>query len=153
MSDARTVASADEAIEAIGTADLRRTAILETPADVAPADSLSAVGRTSYHPDRLTYSTSSTTGGMVVFSEIYYPAGWRAFVDGAETPIVRADYILRAVEVPAGDHTVEFRFEPQSFAVGHAVAWASSGVVVALLAAAAGWVLLRRKKSAADEKK
>ena len=153
VSDARTVASADEAIEAIGTADLRRTAILETPADVAPADSLSAVERTSYHPDRLTYSTSSTTGGMVVFSEIYYPAGWRAFVDGAETPIVRADYILRAVEVPAGDHTVEFRFEPQSFAVGHAVAWASSGVVVALLAAAAGWVLLRRKKSAADEKK
>jgi uncharacterized membrane protein YfhO len=68
--------------------------------------------------------------GLAVFSEIYYPKGWRAFIDGKEATILRANYILRALEVPAGNHTMEFKFAPQPYTVGNKVTLASSWVVL-----------------------
>ncbi|MCT4665491.1 MAG: YfhO family protein [Flavobacteriales bacterium] len=63
----------------------------------------------SYKPDVLTYESNNPTTGIAVFSEIYYPEGWTAFIDGEEVSILRANYILRALEIPAGKHKIEFR--------------------------------------------
>jgi uncharacterized membrane protein YfhO len=68
--------------------------------------------------DILTYKSSSRTNGIAVFSEIYYPYGWTATIDGKEVPIARVNYVLRALAVPAGEHQIQFRFEPASFTIG-----------------------------------
>ena len=66
------------------------------------------------NPDLKIYKTNSTTPQLCIFSEIYYKEGWKAYIDGKETPILRANYVLRAVEVPAGEHTIELRCEPDT---------------------------------------
>ena len=72
---------------------------------------------------------------VAVFSEIYYPKGWTAYIDGKETEHVCADYILRAVKIPQGEHTVEFRFAPKSVKIGSIIAAiASSLILLALIA-------------------
>ena len=69
----------------------------------------------SYSPDVLAYTASVEKSGLVVFSEIYYPKGWKAFIDGQETPILRVNYLLRGLVLPEGEHLVEMRFEPTSY--------------------------------------
>ncbi len=76
------------------------------------------------------YESESAMNGIAVFSEVFYPKGWHAFIDGKEVTILRANYILRALEVPAGKHTIEFKFEPKPYTVGNNITMAS------------GWVLL-----------
>lgn len=73
---------------------------------------------TSYHPDKMVYEYSTPTEAFAVFSEVYYEKGWKAFVDGKEVPIIRADYILRALQLPGGNHKVEFIFDPESHKLG-----------------------------------
>jgi len=75
---------------------------------------------------------------LAVFSEIYYPKGWKAFIDGKETPHIQADYVLRAMVIPAGKHQVEFKFEPASYFVGNKVSLASS---ILLLLAIGGYLV------------
>ncbi len=99
----------DPATEAV--ADRRFQAILGSP---APADSTDVITLTSYAPDRLTYSASSARGGLAVFSEVFFPWGWKATIDGNPAEIGRVNYILRALPIPAGSHTVEMTFDPQS---------------------------------------
>jgi uncharacterized membrane protein YfhO len=70
---------------------------------------------TSYAPNKLVYKTKTLQDQLAVFSEIYYADGWLVTIDGKEAPYFRANYILRAMIVPAGNHTIEFRFEPKSF--------------------------------------
>lgn len=89
-----------------------------------------------YSPDRLVYDVSAPARGLAVFSEIWYPAGWKAFVDGQEAPILRADYILRALLIEEGDHEVEFVYDPGSFVVGKNISLASSIAVLVILAGA-----------------
>ena len=76
------------------------------------------------------------SAGLVVFSEIYYADGWQAFIDGKPVPHIRANYVLRALPVPAGAHTIEFKFEPKSYAVGNGVSLASSIALLLVLVAA-----------------
>ncbi len=90
----------------------------------------------SYEPNKLIYEVNSPKGGVIVFSEIYYP-GWQAFIDGEEVPFGRADYILRAMNVPAGKHTVEFTFDPVSLHATETIAFCALallgiGVLIAL---------------------
>lgn len=92
-------------------------------------DAESVVQLTSYEPNRLTYHVSSAKGGVVVFSEIYYP-GWQAMIDGAPVDIARADYILRAMHVPSGSHTIEMWFEPQSIRVTETIAYVALALLV-----------------------
>ena len=68
-----------------------------------------------------------------MFSDIYYAKGWKAFVDGKETPIMKADYVLRAIKIPAGNHKIEFHFRPASFYDGQKVALASSVLLILLI--------------------
>lgn len=136
VSNVRSVATPDEALAAIKTDDLRSVAIVEAGTDEAfTPDSTATIRQTAYAPDRLTYESVSANDAMAVFSEIFYPAGWVATIDGAEAPILRADYTLRALRIPAGQHTIEFSFQPHSFRVGNIISVAASVLVVLLIIA------------------
>ena len=86
-----------------------------------------------YKPNKLIYESSTQEPGFAVFSEIYYPEGWVARIDGQETPIYRANYILRALEIPGGEHSVEFSFEPKVYSYGNMVTTISTILLVLLL--------------------
>lgn len=103
-------------------------------------DSLSTVSLKSYEPNKLKYEVNSAKGGLVVFSEIYYP-GWQSFVDGKEVLHGRADYILRAMKVPAGKHTVEFTFQPKSIKVTEAIAYSAVILLVVVFLVSCGYSL------------
>ncbi|WP_158233287.1 YfhO family protein [Reichenbachiella sp. 5M10] len=90
---------------------------------VAGYDSTAQVALKSYAPNRLVYESNSDQAGLAVFSEIYYPKGWTATVDGQEIDILRANYVLRALELPAGRHEVVFTFAPQAYYVGNTMTW------------------------------
>lgn len=86
------------------------------------ADPSAVVRLTKYSPDTLSYQSQSELPGLVVFSDIYYPKWWRATIDGKEAPILRADYALRALELPAGQHTIEFSYYPTFFGTTDTIA-------------------------------
>lgn len=148
VSSARSVDTPDDALAAIGSADLRSVAILESQSDETfTPDSTATLRQTAYAPDRVVYESSSANDALAVFSEIYYPAGWVATIDGVESPILRADYLLRALRIPAGNHTIEFAFRPQSFHVGNAISLAAS-ILVALITLAALFLAFKEAKAA-----
>jgi hypothetical protein len=131
--------------------ELAKTAIVNTR-DVAVinqstvdsrqlTDSTARVTLIEHKPPYLKYETQSANSGVVVFSEIYYPKGWHAFIDGKEVPILRADYVLRALEVPAGKHTIEFNFEPKPYVVGNKITIASGWVLLLVALGCFGWSL------------
>ncbi|MBE2290645.1 MAG: YfhO family protein [Chitinophagaceae bacterium] len=95
-------------------------------------DSSASIKLNKYGLDELSFTSTNSKEGIAVFSDIYYPKGWKAYVDDKETPIMRANYVLRAVKVPAGNHKIEFRFKPDSFYTGQKVAFVSSIVLVLL---------------------
>lgn len=137
----RTASTADAEMAALGEIDPATEAVIfdATAEDGTvceyPSAAEGSIVLTGYSPNRLTYSASSSEGGLAVFSEIWYPAGWKAFVDGKEVPVLRADYALRAVMLPEGDHEVEFVYDPGSFTVGRNISMASSIAVLLFLAA------------------
>jgi uncharacterized membrane protein YfhO len=117
------VNNADEEMKAIDNFNPADTAIAdkrEQPKLIyAPQkDSTSKITLIENRNDYIAYKSSSKTNGIGVFSEVYYPYGWTATIDGKETPIARVDYVLRALSIPAGEHNIEFRFEPSSFVIG-----------------------------------
>lgn len=130
------VKDANEEIAALNTVVPTETAVVDakfkdalTGWSEGHKDAESVVQLTSYEPNRLTYHVSSAKGGVVVFSEIYYP-GWQAMIDGAPVDIARADYILRAMYVPSGSHTIEMWFEPQSIRVTETIAYVALALLV-----------------------
>ena len=111
---------------------------------IAPGDT---IFETSYAPNRLTYHAHSANGGLAVFSEIYFPWGWKATIDGKEAPIGRVNYVLRAMRIPAGDHTIEMTFDPQSIKVTTNIARISIiSIYVALIAATIISIMCYRRK-------
>lgn len=111
----------------------------------APGDTIYA---TSYSPDRLTYRAKTANGGVAVFSEVYFPWGWTATVDGNETGIARVDYLLRALRLPAGDHEIVMTFKPRSLFVTTIVA--SIGLFLtwsAVIAAIVLWFIRKFRKT------
>lgn len=124
-----TVSSPKAAVEAMKnkntfSADVRN-AVVETEQQIATVyDSSAAVSVTHYDVQHLRLETESAEPQFLVLSEIYYPEGWKAFVDGEETPIYKTNYVLRGIEVPAGNHKIEFIFEPVSVIWGRRAALA-----------------------------
>ena len=101
----------------------------------------------SYQPDELLYKYSAKEEKLAVFSEIYYPAGWKCYIDGKESKYFRADWILRAMVVPAGDHEIKFIFKPVSYYAGNKVSLASSVLLILLCA---GYFFFKYKKSKSE---
>ncbi len=112
-------------------------------------DSLSVIRLTAYEPNHLVYESSSTEAGVAVFSEVFYP-GWRVTIDGQPVELARADYILRAMNIPAGKHTIEMSFDPQSLHTTEGIAYAALAL---LLVGVLVLVWTNRKRKTANEEK
>ena len=145
------VNNANEEIDALKTILPTETAVVDARfKDVlkgiseAHKDSLSAIRLTSYEPNHLVYETENAGDGIAVFSEIYYPHGWQVTIDGKPAGLGRADYVLRALYIPAGKHTVEMRFDPKSLHVTEGIAYGALALLVIGIAAVA---LIARKKA------
>ena len=96
-------------------------------------DSTATILLTEYKPNYLKYKSNNKFKGFVVFSEIYYSPDWKSFIDGKEVNHVNVDYVLRGMEIPAGEHVIEFKFQPQVIKAGSAISLASSIVVGILI--------------------
>ncbi|MBT1685547.1 YfhO family protein [Dawidia soli] len=126
--------------------DTKVTAVVNTAAVTVPEfgyDSAATISIVTHKPPYLKYQSHAAQNGLAVFSEIYYAKGWRAFIDGKEAPILPVNYVLRALAVPAGDHTIEFRYEPAPYVVGNKVMMASTWLTVLILLGSLGWSLRR----------
>lgn len=150
----RLVDNANEELEAIKTFNPENEAVVDNQfASLASQkESVPAPGDTiylaDYKPNELIYKYSARNERTAVFSEVYYPAGWNAFIDDKPAKYFRADYVLRAMQLPSGDHKISFRFEPESYKIGNSVALASSLILILLLAAVAINEFLKHKKNA-----
>lgn len=147
-------ATPDEEIDALAEVDLSKTAVInETEASSIKAlnftakDSASTIRLTNYDSDFMTYAVDAKKDELAVFSEIYYPRGWKITIDGQPARMLRANYTLRALPIPAGAHTVEFRFEPTSIKVTDTIAYIS--LLIMLLAA--GWIVFNTIKGKKTE--
>jgi hypothetical protein len=133
--------------------DPSRTAVIRSSFEkeltgyVFGKDSAAAIRLAKYGLNDLSFVSNNSKAGLAVFADIWYPHGWEAYVDGKETPIVRANYVLRAIKVPAGQHTIDFKFRPKSFQTGNTLALISSVVLIGLLIAAV--ILMYRKQNRA----
>jgi len=107
---------------------------------------LATVSLTNYEPNHLTYRSSNPYPGIVVFSEMYYKNGWNAYVDGQPKDHFRVNYVLRALNVPGGDHTIEFKFEPNVVKTGSQITLASSIVLGLLVLSGIGFTFWRSPK-------
>ena len=110
---------------------------------------------TTYAPNKLTYHSHSAAGGLAVFSEIYFPWGWKATVDGKDAKIGRVNYVLRALQLPAGDHTIVFTYDPEEVHETEGIAKTSVYIILLLVVFAIAWSIgnsqLRRKKEKEQE--
>ena len=138
------VNSPAEELKKVSEVNTKEVGVLDVskfPVQTPGFDSLSRIKVTSVTPPRITYESESSVNGLAVFSEIYYPKGWKATIDGKEVPILRADYVLRALEIPAGRHVIEFKFEPKPYLIGNKVTLASSWILLLIVMACLGWDL------------
>ncbi|MCF8373148.1 MAG: YfhO family protein [Bacteroidales bacterium] len=132
------VENADEEIMALNDFDPATIAIIDkrfegTLKGFSPVpDSLSTIQQTDYKPNQLTYQSNSTKARLAVFSEIYYPSGWKVFIDNVEADYLRVNYVLRALKIPAGQHEIVFKFEPKTYFIGEKISVASS-ILLALV--------------------
>lgn len=137
VSTIKKVNTADEEMKAMDSLDSKKVAVFNQKifADVAlkdsyVVDSLATIKLTSYDPNKLVYESNNTADGVAVFSEVYYPKGWIAKIDGKETPIFSVDYVLRGISLPKGKHTVEFSFEPEVIKKGSIISLISFVLMV-----------------------
>ena len=143
-------ANANEEIDAVGKLNLRHEAVADAKfktqlGDAVEQDSVSIVTIKTYEPNELTYEVNSGKGGVVVFSEIYYP-GWTATVDGQPAELGRVNYILRALNVKPGKHDVVLTFKPKSVNTTETIAYVSYVILILVVLGAAIMEYRRRKK-------
>ncbi|MGB6150998.1 MAG: YfhO family protein [Pricia sp.] len=146
------VDDADAEIQALDTLKTKTVAVAtaEMLQDVSGTnfnvDSLSTINLTAYMPNHLTYTSQNDYNGVAVFSEMYYAHGWNAYIDGRPKEHFRVDYTLRALEIPAGEHTIEFKFEPEVIKTGSTITLASSIIFVVLFFGGIGFTYYRSRK-------
>ena len=153
VDEVRYVNSADEEMQGLHQINPKQTALVDAryksilgEGGMMPTDSLSEVTLTQYDANALTYEITSTNGGVVVFSEVYYP-GWQATVDGTPVEVACADYILRAIRVEPGKHIVEFNFDPKSLHVTEAVANTALVLLMLIFLVLAGREIMKKYKN------
>lgn len=135
------VENADKEIAALRVVNPKVTAIVDKRfEDHLKGKTFNAVNEnsniqlTDYKPNHLTYNFKSDAEQLTVFSEIYYDKGWKAFIDGNETPYFRVNYVLRAMVMPAGEHIIEFKFEPRSYFLGNTISNIATVIFILLFA-------------------
>lgn len=131
------VTDADQEMAALDSTDLKDTAVVENKYKAAITaapkyDSIAYIKLVRNINDTIDYRFSAPTPQFAVFSEVYYPKGWKVFIDGTKADYIKTDYVLRGIYVPAGNHEIEWRFEPKSFTIGRMISIISN-ILVALL--------------------
>lgn len=146
VSDIKMVNTPNEEIDAIGSINSKKTAVISTEdkkyfdGKNLAKDSTAFLDLTKYQANELEFKTQSKTPQLAVFSEIYYPKGWKMYLDEKEVPYIKANYLLRAVYVPAGNHTVKMIFEPEVIAKGKVISMIAFGVFVLLSLGGIFWI-------------
>ncbi|PVY39319.1 YfhO family protein [Pontibacter virosus] len=148
VSEVKTVNSPDEEIEALNGLDASTTAVVDVSKFKTAATNYNAEGSTieltEYQPNALTYTVNAAQAGLAVFSEVYYEDGWQAYLNGQPVDHIRVNYILRAMEVPAGQHTIEFKFEPSSYTLGNTISLISSILLLVVIGGAIFYGMRRK---------
>lgn len=151
ISELKPVANADAEMKALNKLDTKNVAVFvqefvkEAKKQLQfQKDSTATIKLTSYKPNQLQYVSNNKNDGFAVFSEMYYKNGWKATIDGKESKILRVNYALRGLEIPAGKHKIEFKFEPQVVKTGSTIALISSLLMLILIGA--GVYFLRKKE-------
>lgn len=128
------VSSPNEEIMKLGELELNHQAVVdEDYSEFLSSNTIdlnAEINLVSYQPDNLKYNVSSNTGGVLVFSEIFYPKNWKAYIDGKEVPASRVNYILRAIQVPSGMHSIEWKYVDEQFNTFNKISYASFGVIM-----------------------
>jgi hypothetical protein len=155
VNELRSLASANEeimALDSINTKTVAVTTALELRERINilkyETDSLATIALKSFKPNYLKYEASNENNGFVMFSEIYYKHGWNAYLDGNLVPHYRVNYVLRGMEVPRGNHIIEFKFEPEVVETGSSIAFASSAILGLLFLLGIFHVFKQRKAEA-----
>jgi hypothetical protein len=142
------VESANEELSSINRINPARVAVIDKKfsdqikGNSYPVSQEDKIELKSYKPNELIYSSKSQGENLAVFSEIYYPAGWKSFIDGKESRYFRTDYVLRGMIIPAGQHEIKFSFQPSSYITGNRISWISSLMFILLIA---GYILLEMR--------
>ena len=149
VDELRYVDNANQEMDALGQLDLRHQAVADAKfkdllGEAVVQDTASVVTITAYEPNRLSYDVNSGKGGVLVFSEIYYP-GWTATVDGQSVELGRVDYLLRAMQIAPGRHQVELSFFPKSVNTTETFAYSAYGILILVLLGA-GYMEYRRRQ-------
>ena len=148
VSQVKLVNSADEEMKALDSLDSKNVAIVNSKDfkvknKAFAKDSSATITLDSYKPNHLKYTSNNTDEGLAVFSEMYYGKGWNAFIDGKKIDHIRVDYVLRGLQIPAGKHLVEFKFEPEVIKTGSTITLISAAGMLLLLF---GGIYFERKK-------
>lgn len=130
-------------------ADVKFKDILGSKSSLSPGDT---IFETTYAPNKLTYHARNAKDAVAVFSEIYFPWGWKATIDGKPVEIARVDYVLRALNIPSGNHTIEFSFNPESLKATNAISVIAVVLIYILVAGAILFCVLRLKNSSETKK-
>jgi len=139
VNDVKLVKNADEEIDALTSFSPAETAIVDKRFEtdlnghIITRDQKGTITLKEYKPNHITYGSNAGSDQLAVFSEIYYAKGWNAYIDGKSVPYFRANYVLRAMIVPAGQHTIEYKFEPSVYRTGEKISFASSLLLIILL--------------------
>ncbi|WP_226388944.1 YfhO family protein [Penaeicola halotolerans] len=147
VNDIYSVNSPDEELAALSTVALAEVAIIDESKFALGQKNYTGQGSiklTAKTPNELTYESTSSGDALGVFSEIYYPEGWTATIDGEPVDILRANYLLRALEIPAGNHEIKFTFAPSSYLIGSKL-MAIAQVLLLILLGASLWITIRKK--------
>lgn len=137
VKEVQVVANADEELAALSSVNTAEIAVVDNRyAEMLPSftmDSTAQIQLTNYKANQLTYTANCSQEQLAVFSEIFYDKGWNAYLNGELVPHFRANYVLRAMTVPAGNHQIEFKFEPTTYSTGESISFASSAILLLLL--------------------
>jgi len=147
------VDNANEEMQALDSTDLKDTAVVEKKyqsqiKQLPVPDSLAFIKLKQNLNDKIDYTFHSTTPQFAVLSEVYYPLGWDAYIDGQKADYVKTNYVLRGIYVPAGDHEIEFRFEPKSYTTGRTITIIAN--ILVFLAMIVAIIFYVRKKRRPD---